>query len=58
MRIFDTQFSTMIEIKKIVVTKNKAEVLKKIEAKYSNKEALKSHVRNGLPLKTFKSLNG
>lgn len=47
----------MLEIKKIVVTQNKAAVLKKIETKHANKEALKQHVRSGMPLKTFKPLN-
>ena len=47
----------MLTIKKIIVTKNKAEVAKKFQQQIDNKEAVKNHVRSGLPLKTFKPLN-
>lgn len=47
----------MNSVKKITIKSNKADVMARIQSENNEKEAIKKHIKSGMPLKTFKRAN-
>ncbi len=47
----------MSSVKKIIIKSNKADVMAKILRENAEKEAVKKHVKSGMPLRNYKKDN-